>query len=455
MKYFDSILGTLGETPLVQLSRVGQEVPGLLLAKMEQFNPAGSVKDRIGLRLIESCERDGRLKPGGVIVEPTSGNTGAGLAMAAAIKNYRCIFVMTDKASEEKRNLLRAYGAEVVVCPSSVSADDPASYQSVAARLAKEIPGACSPNQYSNPANPETHVLSTGPEIWRDTDGKITHFVAGIGTAGTIVGVAKYLKSKNPDIVIVGADPEGSVYSGDTPKPYKVEGIGMDHFPDNYVPSLVDRFVRVTDAASFAYVRQLARTEGILAGPSCGTALAAAVEVGKEAGPNAVIVVLFPDSGRAYLSKAFNETWLRENGLSESQPSASLRDLLASRSKLSSTPAVLSVAPEDSAMKAIELTRVYGISQIPVIFEDRIVGSLTESQMIQKLAAGEHAESKTAKDWMGPAIPELSDTAAVQQAYTLFASGQNAIAVRDSENKNTITAVITKSDLLEYWSENS
>jgi cystathionine beta-synthase len=308
MRYESNILETIGHTPLVRLSRIGREVQPLLLGKCEMFNPGGSIKDRIGPRMIEALERSGQLKPGGTIVEPTSGNTGTGLAIAAAIKGYRCVFVMTDKVSEEKRSLLRAFGAEVVICPSTVSFDSPEHYQNVAARLAREIPNACSPNQYANPANPLAHFEATGPEIWRDTDGKVTAFVAGVGTAGTIVGTGRYLKQQNPNVKIIGADPAGSIYSHDEPRPYKVEGIGTDHLPENWDPSVVDEVIRVEDRASLQLTRRLAREEGVLAGGSSGTALAAALQYARRLGPDDTIVVLLPDTGRGYLSKIFNDT---------------------------------------------------------------------------------------------------------------------------------------------------
>ena len=453
MRYAEDILATIGNTPLVRLHRIVGDLSPLILAKMEQFNPGGSVKDRIGPGLIEACEQAGLLKPGGTIVEPTSGNTGTGLAMAAAIKGYKCIFVMTDKVTEEKRSLLRAYGAEVIICPNSVSSDDPQNYHNVAARLAREIPGACSPNQYDNSANPQAHVLTTGPELWDATDGKITHFVAGIGTAGTIVGVARYLKSKNPAIRIIGADPIGSIYSGDDPKPYKVEGIGTDHFPGNYEPDLVDEFVRVSDAQAFALVRRLAREEGILAGTSTGTALAAAIDVAGRAKPTDVIVVLFPDTGRGYLSKAFNDTWLRENGLAEPPPSPTLHDLLQFRQRSTPVPLVLGVSPDDTVIKAMELLHRYGISQVPVMERNQVVGSLTETQMLQRLASGEKLDGQKVRDWQGPPMPTLPATTSIRAAYDLFVSGQTAVAVTASDDK--VQAVISKSDLLEFWAKAS
>ncbi len=448
MQYYDSILDTIGHTPLVRLNRVAQGLAPLVLAKCEMFNPGGSVKDRIGVRMIEACEQAGLLKPGGTIVEPTSGNTGTGLAMAAAIKGYRCVFVMTDKVSEEKRSLLRAFGAEVVICPSSVSYDSPESYRNVAARLAKEIPGACQPNQYANPANPASHYVTTGPELWEATDGKITAFVAGIGTAGTIIGTARYLKEQNPHIKVIGADPAGSIYSGDAPRPYKVEGIGTDNFPENYRPELVDEVLRVDDRASFQMARRLAREEGILAGGSAGTALAAALEYGKRLGKKDVLVVLLPDTGRGYLSKFYNETWLRENGLTEPTPAATLADVLAFRRQSNpGMPMLVGVGPQEPVAVAIERLHRYGISQLPVVADGKIVGSLTESELLQHVAAGESIANRVIDEWQGPPLPALQETASVQEAYTLFTSGHSAVAVHDGQG---LQGVVAKSDLLEF-----
>ncbi len=328
-EYADSILELIGRTPLVRLSRVTRglgplERQPLVLAKLEMLNPGGSVKDRIGLRMIEAAERDGLLRPGGTIVEPTSGNTGVGLAMATALKGYRCIFVMADKQSTEKQALLRAYGADVVVCPTDVPPESPASYYSTAERLVREIPCAFKPGQYWNAENPRAHEETTGPEIWRQTAGRITHLVAGAGTGGTITGTARYLRSHQPDLVVVGADPEGSVYSGDTPRPYLTEGVGEDFFPSTIDLSLIDRWERVSDREAFVAARALTREEGILAGESSGTALVAALRLARglterDYGRDAVIVVILPDSGRNYLSKLYDDGWMREHGLLDAE----------------------------------------------------------------------------------------------------------------------------------------
>ena len=451
MRYANSILEGIGNTPLVQLNRVASEVAPLVLAKLEMLNPGGSVKDRIGPGLITYCEQHGLLQPGGTIIEPTSGNTAHGLAIAAAIKGYHCIFVMTDKASEEKRSLLRAYGAEVVICPSSVTHESPDYYKNVAYRLAKEIPSACCPDQYSNPANPDAHYATTGPEIWSDTAGRITAFVSGIGTAGTITGTARYLKEKNPNIKVIGADPPGSIYSGDTPKPYKVEGIGMDVFPKIYDPSLVDEVIRVDDATSFYWTRRLAHEEGILAGGSAGTALAAALSYARRLTAEDVVVVILPDTGRGYLSKQYNDTWMRENNLPISAESdqPTLQDVLTYRRNHSrSMPLVVSIRPSDSVADAVELLRRYGISQTPVIEDGQMIGSLTEDLLLRRLASGEPLDKCAVGEIQGPPFPKLEATALAREAYTIFANNQSAVAIM---NKGILEGIVTKSDLLEFW----
>ncbi len=451
MRYYHSMLDIIGNTPLIRLNRVTGGIQPLVLAKMEMFNPGGSVKDRIGPAMIDYCEKHGLLRPGGTIIEPTSGNTGHGLAIAAAIKGYHCIFVMTDKVSEEKRSLLRAYGAEVIICPSSVTHDSPDHYKNVAHRLANEIPGAYCPDQYSNPANPTTHYATTGPEIWRDTAGRITAFVAGIGTGGTISGTARFLKEQDPNIKIVGADPPGSVFSGDTPGPYKVEGIGMEIFPQNYDPTVVDEVIRIDDRTSFYWARRLAREEGILAGGSAGTALGAALTYAHRLTSNDVIVVLLPDTGRGYLSKQFNDTWMRENNMLVQAETIepTLRDVLTYRRTHARTmPLVVSVAPTDSIADAVELLRRYGISQTPVMEHGHMVGSLTENLLLRRLASGEPLASTVVRDLQGPPFPQLAGDALAQEAYTLFSSGQSAVAIMDND---ALEGIVTKSDLLEFW----
>jgi cystathionine beta-synthase len=357
MRFADSVLDLVGHTPLVRLSRVTRQLgpadrQPLVVAKLEMLNPGGSVKDRIGLRMIEAAEGAGLLRPGGTIVEPTSGNTGHGLAIAAALKGYRCVFVMADKQSAEKQALLRAYGAEVVVCPTDVPPESPESYYSVAARLTRDIPGAFMPGQYSNQENPRAHEATTGPEIWEQTAGRITHLVAGVGTGGTITGTGRYLRTRRPDIVVVGGDTEGSVFSGDTPRPYLTEGVGEDFFPEALDRSIVDRWIRVPDIDAFAAARRLTREEGILAGESSGTALVAALTVAREltdsgAGEDAVMVVLLPDTGRNYLSKLYNDEWMREHGLL-GRPAATVRagELIADRHHRGPLPALVAGTPD-------------------------------------------------------------------------------------------------------------
>ncbi|HLZ48910.1 MAG TPA: cysteine synthase, partial [Candidatus Limnocylindria bacterium] len=313
MTIASDVLGVVGHTPLVHLSRIGKGLRPRLVAKLEMLNPGGSVKDRIGLAMIEDAERRGVLKPGGTIVEPTSGNTGVGLAIAAALKGYRLVCTMPDKQSQEKRDILRAYGAEVVICPTAVAPEDPQSYYKVAERLAQELPGGFMPGQYWNQQNVQAHYRSTGPEIWAQTDGRITHLVLGIGTGGTATGAGRYLKEQNAAIQLVGADPDGSIYTGDV-HPYKTEGIGEDFWPGTFDPKIIDRWVRVTDRDTFLTARRITREEGILAGVSSGTAMFAALTVAKELDESALVVVILPDSGKSYLSKLYNDEWMRQNG---------------------------------------------------------------------------------------------------------------------------------------------
>ncbi|MEA2622047.1 MAG: cystathionine beta-synthase [Chloroflexota bacterium] len=463
MQYAESILDLVGETPLVRLQRVTRELGAvdrqpLILAKLELLNPGGSVKDRIGLPMIEAAERAGLLKPGGTIIEPTSGNTGHGLAIAAALKGYRCIFVMADKQSVEKQALLRAYGAEVVLCPTNVPPESPESYYSVARRLTRDIPGAFQPDQYHNMENPRAHELTTGPEIWRQTDGRVTHVVVAVGTGGTVSGLAHYLKGQNPDIQIIGADPEGSVLSGDTARPYLTEGIGEDFFPGTFDPATVDRWVRVSDADAFAAARRITREEGILAGESCGTALVAALTVGREltaadGGRDAVMVVVLPDGGRSYLSKLYNDEWMRINGLLGS-PTGRTRvsAVLRNGHRDDEIPSLVLVRTTDRVASAIDMLERYGISQMPVTERDDdaidgIVGSLNERSLLERAYRDPTVVERTVGEVMDRPLPTIAAGASVDEAFRLLSEGAPALVAVENGRP---TGVVTKLDLLEH-----
>ena len=387
MEVADSILELVGETPLVRLDRIGRDLPCHLLAKLEYLNPGGSVKDRPALAMLDAAEAAGLLVRGGTVVEPTSGNTGVGLAMVAAVRGYRCIFTVPDKVAEEKRQLLRAFGAEVVVCPTTVPPEHPDSYYSVAERLTAETRGAFQPNQYRNPANPKAHEATTGPEIWRQTAGRITHFVAGTGTGGTISGVGRYLKSQNPGIQVVGADPEGSIYSGGGGRPYLVEGIGEDFWPSTYDGSVVDRVVAVSDRDSFLTARRVTREEGILAGGSTGTALWAALEIGKELGPEDVVVVLVPDSGRGYLTKLYDDAWMADHGFLRSEGETAEAVLASKHGRI---PSLVHVHPDETVRTAIAILDEYSVSQVPVVKGEpplalaEVVGSVSDRLLLER-----------------------------------------------------------------------
>ncbi len=464
MDYPSSILDLVGNTPIVRLTRVTRDLGPLerqptILAKLEMLNPGGSVKDRIGLPMIEAAERAGLLRPGGTIIEPTSGNTGHGLAIAAALKGYRCIFVMADKQSPEKQALLRAYGAEVVICPTNVAPESPDSYYSVARRLSRDIPGAFQPDQYHNPENPRTHELTTGPEIWEQTGGEVTHVVAGVGTGGTITGIAHHLKARRPDIVIVGADPEGSVLSGDTARPYLTEGVGEDFFPSTYDPDAVDRWVRVSDREAFLAARRLTREEGILAGGSCGTALVAALTIGREltesaAGPAAVVVVLLPDGGRNYLSKLYNDEWMRANGLLPTPGAiARVTELLADRHHAVELPPVVVARTTERVGEAIATLQEYGISQMPVS-EDHdgeavvgLVGSISEKGLLERAFRDPSVVERTVGEIMDAPLPLVDASAPVDEAFALLSGGASAVVAVSGERA---AGVVTKLDILEY-----
>jgi len=447
MHYYDSVLDVIGWTPLIRITRVMDAVPCTMLAKVECLNPGGSVKDRPVLEMISDAERRHQLRPGGTIVEATSGNTGTGLAMVAAIKGYRCILVMPDKVSEEKVRLLRAYGAEVVITPTKAPASSPESYYGVASRLASEIPGAFQPNQFANPLNPAAHEKTTGPEIWEQTAGRITHFVSGIGTGGTISGVSHFLKRQNPTITVVGADPEGSIYSGDTAKSYKVEGIGEDFLPATVDLKAIDRIERVSDKESFLMARRVCRQEGLLVGGSSGTALVAARRVAQELPADAIVVVLLPDNGRGYLSKIFNDEWMRTNGfLGEEGLSARIGDVLRSKG---TSPQLITVSPTDTVRRGVELMREFQISQIPVMANGEMVGSINEVAVMQLIFDRADIVHAEVKDVMGQPFPLLDEREELDKAYKQLSLGHAAI-VAGHEGKPV--GVLTKMDIINYLS---
>lgn len=407
----NSLLDLVGHTPMVRLGRLGRDLRCDLVAKVEMFNPGGSVKDRPAVAMIDAAERDGLLPPGGTIVEPTSGNTGVGLAIVAAQRGYRCVFVMSDKMSPEKVALLRAYGAEVVVCPTAVPPEHPDSYYSVADRLTRETPNSFRPDQYSNQNNPIEHERSTGPEIWEQTEGRVTHFVAGVGTGGTITGIARHLKRMKPDVQIIGADPEGSVYSGGTGRPYLVEGVGEDFWPTTYDPALVDRTVMVTDAESFAAARRVTREEGLLIGGSGGTAVHAALVVGAELGPDDQLVVLVPDSGRGYLSKIFNDEWMMDFGFIRCEGDCA-GDVLATKSD--AIPDLVLVTPDEPARSAWSLMRDLGVSQVvvsvskePPLAAKEVSGSLDELALMDRAFRDPSVLDRPVGEVMSPAMPMI------------------------------------------------
>jgi cystathionine beta-synthase len=445
-----SILETIGDTPVVRLARIGAGVAPQIVAKLELFNPGGSIKDRVALRLIEAAERDGRLRPGGTLVEPTSGNTGTGLAIAARLKGYRVIAVMPDKMSREKIDLLRAYGAEVVIAPTDVPPDSPQSYYRVADRLTEEIPGAFQPNQYRNPANPQTHYETTGPELWRQTGGRVTHLVVGVGTGGTITGVARYLRERRPDLVVVGADPVGSIYSGDEVHPYLVEGVGEDFWPDTYDPSVVDRYVRVCDREAFLMTRRLAEAEGLLVGGSCGLAVHAALVVAAEIeDPDAMVAVILPDGGRAYLSKIFNDTWMASHGMLERQSDRTVGDVLHAKRAAGEIPPLVAVETRQRVRDAIALLHEHRVSQLPVVSQsdpDSVVGSIGERGLLKHAADDPAIMSTPIVDVMEPPFPAVATTDPVREAVELLSGDRMALLVTDHGRP---AGIVTRADLLE------
>ncbi|WP_078325114.1 cystathionine beta-synthase [Mycobacteroides salmoniphilum] len=462
MRIAQHVSDLIGNTPLVQLNSVVPQGPGgtgaVVAAKIEYLNPGGSSKDRIAVKMIEAAEEAGLLKPGGTIVEPTSGNTGVGLALVAQRKGYHCVFVCPDKVSEDKRNVLRAYGAEVVVCPTAVPPEHPDSYYNVSDRLVREIDGAWKPDQYSNPNGPASHYETTGPEIWADTDGKITHFVAGVGTGGTITGAGRYLKEVSGGAVkVVGADPEGSVYSGGTGRPYLVEGVGEDFWPTAYDPSVVDEVIAVSDADSFEMTRRLAREEGLLVGGSCGMAVVAAIRLAERAGPDAVIVVLLPDGGRGYLSKVFNDSWMSSYGflrsrLDGSKSEPTVGDVL--RGKSGELPDLVHTHPSETLRDAIEILREYGVSQMPVVGAEppvmagEVAGSVSERELLSAVFEGRAQLADAVSQHMSPPLPLVGAGEPLSTAGSMLRD-TDAVMVID-EGKPV--GVITRHDLLGFVS---
>ncbi|MDQ3752582.1 MAG: cystathionine beta-synthase [Actinomycetota bacterium] len=451
----DTILDAVGQTPLLRLHKMASGLSCAVIAKLEMLNPGGSIKDRIALAMITAAERTGDLKPGGTIVEPTSGNTGAGLAIAAAIRGYRCIFTMLDKMSQEKISLLRAYGAEVVIAPTAVAPESPESYYRVADRLAEEIPGAFQPNQYFNQANPQAHYDSTGPEIWTQTEGTISHLVAGVGTGGTVTGTGRYLKERRPGLVVVGADPEGSVFSGTQARPYLVEGVGEDFWPGTFDPSIVDRWITVSDRNSFVTARRVAREEGLLVGGSGGTALWAALDVARELGPEDVLVVILPDTGRSYLSKIFNDSWMLEHGFTE-RPGTSARigEVLTGKARFEPTiPALVAVPAHERVDHAIDRLQSYGISQIPVAKGQspqdlaEIVGSINERSLLDRVFRDRGAMDREVVEVMDPPLPVVQASAGVDEMFADLSRGAEAVVVVDGSRP---IGVLARADLLEF-----
>ncbi len=455
MKYADSIVDLVGDTPLVKLQHVTDGVACTVLVKLEYFNPGGSAKDRIASRIIDAAEAAGQLQPGGTIVEPTSGNTGVGLALVAQQRGYACVFVVPDKVGDDKIDVLRAYGAEVVVTPTSVAADSPESYYSVSDRLAREIPGAFKPNQYENPNGPRSHYETTGPEIWRDTDGRVTHFVAGVGTGGTITGTGRYLREMSGDGVrIIGVDPEGSVYSGGTGRPYLVEGVGEDIWPGSYDPTVPHEIVAVSDAEAFAMTRRLAREEGILVGGSSGMAVVGALRVAKDLPADAVMVVLLPDGGRGYLGKIFNDGWMRSYGFSDVEDGETVADVLSARlaRQGESIPDLVHAHPTDTVLEAIGMMTEYEVSQLvvlsaePPVMMGEVVGTVDEKGLLDLLFRGDAAPADALGDHVGERLPLIGIHASVADARAALADA-DALLVTDGGKPHT---VLTRQDLLAY-----
>ena len=451
---YPTLLDLIGGTPIVRLQKLGRELGPTLLAKLEYLNPGGSNKDRIALSMLEQAERTGRLRPGGTIVEPTSGNTGVGLALAAAIKGYNMIFVVPDKVAPEKIALLRAFGADVVICPTAVDADSPESYYLVSDRLAEEIPGAYKPDQYSNPGNPEAHYRTTGPEIWEQVGGELDVVVISVGTGGSITGTARYLKEQKPDLVVVGADPEGSIYSGGPVHPYLVEGIGKDGYPETFDPTVVDEYVRVSDRDSFLTTRRLAREEGILSGGSGGTSVFAMLEVARRYGPETTILTTIPDGGRGYLSKVYDDNWMLEHGFLERHaPPDTVEHVLAFKHEGNGVPDLVTCEPHEKLGAAIELMQRYGISQLPVVRHTPaetladVIGSLNERTLLDRIFRNPDALGDEVAAAMQPPLAAVDMRDPVDEVFAdLRERNQAVVVAREGKPR----AVLTRSDLLEY-----
>jgi cystathionine beta-synthase len=449
----------IGNTPLVQLNSVVAPGSGRVVAKVEYLNPGLSSKDRIAVKMIDAAEASGQLKPGGTIVEPTSGNTGVGLALVAQYRGYRCVFICPDKVSEDKQNVLRAYGAEVVVCPTAVPPDHPDSYYSVSDRLVTEIDGAWKPDQYSNPQGPASHYETTGPEIWADTDGQVTHFVAGIGTGGTITGAGRYLKDVSGGAVrVIGADPEGSVYSGGTGRPYLVEGVGEDFWPAAYDRDVPDEIIAVSDSDSFNMTRRLAREEAMLVGGSCGMAVVAALKVAEQAGPDALIVVLLPDGGRGYMSKIFNDAWMSSYGFLRTRLDGSIEQPTVGevlRRKSGALPDLVHTHPSETVRDAIGILREYGVSQMPVVGAEppvmagEVAGSVSERELLSAVFEGRANLADAVGAHMGPPLPIIGAGELVGSLAKVLRDLDAVMVVEEGKP----VGVITRYDLLGFLSD--